>query len=233
MRGHFAKILSVVALALVSQGCTTAIGPVGALGPQAYQASRDVGGGLPAQMPLMASSQVPVGAPAGYLSFCVRFPDQCVASPDAPSIVALTAPEWLAMEEINESVNRAIRPMDDQRHYGRAEYWNIPTDGYGDCEDYALTKRKELLAAGFPAQALRIAVVVTGQGDRHAVLMVTSDRGDFVLDNLTNEIRGWQTTGYQWIERQNPADPRGWVALGPAMDPTYLASITKAPLGSL
>ena len=53
--------------------------------------------------------------------------------------------------------------MDDQRHYGRAEYWNIPTDGYGDCEDYALTKRRDLIAAGFPAQALRIAVVLTGE----------------------------------------------------------------------
>jgi len=156
-----------------------------------------------------------------------------VVPENAPATVTLGATQWMTLEQVNESINRAIRPMDDQRHYGRAEYWNIPTDGFGDCEDYALTKRKELMAAGFPEPSLRLAVVVDWRNERHAVLTVASDRGDFVLDNLTDEIVSWNKAGYTWVERQDPNKAWGWIALGPTIDQTYVASIASKPLGSV
>ena len=151
--------------------------------------------------------------PPGYVSFCIRFPDQCQATPNAPSSIQLSDAAWRTITKVNANINKSIWPEDDQTHYGRAEYWNIPTDGYGDCEDYALTKRKALIGEGFPQQALRIAVVDTPRNGRHAVLTVATDKGDFVLDNLRDEIVAWNATGYTWIERQDPKRPMGWVSL--------------------
>ena len=103
--------------------------------------------------------------------------------------------------------------MDDEKHYGRAEYWTIPTDGYGDCEDYALTKRKALFDAGFPLAVLRVAIVIASDGQRHSVLTVATDKGDFVLDNLRNDVVGWGDAGYRWIERQDSKDALRWVSI--------------------
>jgi predicted transglutaminase-like cysteine proteinase len=162
---------------------------------------------------LMPAGLIPGPQPPGFISFCMRFMDQCAFSKDASAVVKLSSAEWLELREINEDVNRDIKPMDDERHYGRAEYWNIPTDGFGDCEDYALAKRQQLIAMGFSERALRIAIVYTWKNERHAVLTVVTDRGDFVLDNLTEEIRNWDETDYRWIEQQDPLLGLGWVSL--------------------
>ena len=174
--------------------------------------------GCATQMPDVGSASgrmpdftVAAAAPAGFISFCLRFADQCERKLGAATSVSLTADTWQTLTEINHSVNESIWPQDDVIHYGRGDYWTIPTDGYGDCDDYALTKRKELLAAGFPAPALRLAVADTPRSGRHAVLTVATDKGDFVLDNLRADVVAWNTTGYTWVERQNPAEPLGWV----------------------
>jgi len=46
-----------------------------------------------------------------------------------------------------------------------------------------------LLEAGWPRQALLITVVRDKRGDGHAVLTVTTDRGDFILDNQKQLFR--------------------------------------------
>ncbi len=48
-------------------------------------------------------------------------------------------------------------------------------DGYGDCEDYALLKRKMLMQAGWPREALLMTVVRDKKGEGHAVLTVKTD----------------------------------------------------------
>lgn len=153
--------------------------------------------------------------PPGFVSFCLHFPGQCATDRNEPKRLALTASSWQALETVNENVNRALRPVSDLEHYGRVEYWTIPTDGMGDCEDYALTKRQLLMQAGMPLRALRIAVARTWKGEEHAVLTVATDHGDYVLDNLTAMIRSWDDTGYEWIERQDPDHEWGWVSLEP------------------
>jgi predicted transglutaminase-like cysteine proteinase len=119
------------------------------------------------------------------------------------------------LENVNHLVNGAIWPESDQKHYDRQEYWTIPTDGYGDCEDYALTKKKDLMAAGLPESALRLAIVYTRANVRHLVLTVAADTGDYVLDNLRNDVVTWNKAGYFWLERQNPTEPLGWLSLTP------------------
>lgn len=188
---------------------------------------------MPPNGKALPDSRIAAPVPAGFVSFCLRFPDQCTISKDQPVVVTLSSAQWLELQEINRAVNLAIKPMDDQRHYGRAEYWNIPTDGFGDCEDYALTKRRDLMAAGFPAPALRIAVVLTARGEAHAILTVATNHGDYVLDNLTNTIQSWDRTDYQWIERQDPAKAWGWVFLDTSRNSALAASIAAGPVSTI
>jgi predicted transglutaminase-like cysteine proteinase len=159
-----------------------------------------------------------VPAPAGFISFCIRFADQCDAPPGEPTEFVLTEDRWRLLLRINADVNEAIWPENDEAHYGRPEYWTIPNDGYGDCDDYALTKRKELIAHGLPERALRIAIVNSPQSGRHAVLVAVTDRGDFVLDNLTDDAVERRKTPYAWIEQQDASNPRAWVSLTPQAD---------------
>ena len=94
------------------------------------------------------------------------------------------------------------------------ERWSYPNDGYGDCEDYVLLKRRMLMQAGWPRQALLITVVRDKRGDGHAVLTVKTDKGEFILDNQNEEILLWSETGYRFVKRQSQSDQNVWVSLG-------------------
>ena len=90
----------------------------------------------------------------------------------------------------------------------------LATDGHGDCGDYALLKRKLLLQAAWPRQALLITVVRDRNGDGHAVLSVKTDKGEFILHNQNPEILLWSETGYRFVKRQSQSDPNPWIGLG-------------------
>jgi len=162
----------------------------------------------------MADEEPAAAAPLGFMAFCLRNPDQCSAPAEQAQTVALDQPLWHTLEEVNDRINHAVTNQDDKAHFGRPEYWTIVTDGIGDCEDFALTKRKELIDAGLPEKALRIAIVKTWRDELHAVLTVSTDHGDYVLDSRSAEILPWNRTEYRWISRQDANDPRAWIALG-------------------
>jgi len=94
------------------------------------------------------------------------------------------------------------------------EKWSYPDDGYGDCEDYVLLKRRLLIAAGWPRSALLITVVRDEKDEGHAVLTVKTDKGELILDNQAEDILPWNQTGYRFVKRQSQSDPNTWVALG-------------------
>src|ERR1700675_1805582 len=75
---------------------------------------------------------------------------------------------------------------------------------------YAVTKRHELIEKGLPSKALRLAVVRTASGIGHLVLVVVTTKGDIVMDDLTEALRPWQSTDYQWLKIQSAADARFW-----------------------
>jgi predicted transglutaminase-like cysteine proteinase len=145
----------------------------------------------------------------------------------------LTARLWAQITRTNDQVNRSIAQKTDAEAYGRDELWSTPiADGarYGDCEDYVLEKRRALVAAGVPADLLSIAVVNTSKGDSHAVLLVDTASGEYVLDNLTPWVLPWTKTAYQWRERQVAGSPARWamaagVQLQPAAPSLLLASL--------
>jgi len=133
--------------------------------------------------------------------------------------IAMDGSTLSLLRSANDQVNDLMRATTDIQTYGVADYWNDPVlvrGARGDCEDFALEKRRVLIEHGVPAGSLSIAIVKTRQGEEHAVLVVTTDAGDYVLDNLTYDVRPWRRTGYTWISRQGPGDDLGWVSLAPA-----------------
>lgn len=151
--------------------------------------------------------------PIGYLAFCRRQAGECDATaPQAPR-PRLDARRWQELDAVNATVNMTVAPVTDLDLYKTVEYWTYP-DGSGDCEDYVLAKRRMLLERGWPASALLVTVVRDEEGLGHAVLTVTTDRGDFILDNKTSEIRDWRETPYLYQKRQSASDPLRWVSLG-------------------
>jgi predicted transglutaminase-like cysteine proteinase len=164
--------------------------------------------------PLFVSVGGSIRAPIGWLEFCSEYAPECETKPTAPRDVTLTAKAWKDMARINKSVNDTVKPITDLEHWGVVERWNYPDDGYGDCEDYVLLKRRMLMHAGWPRQALLITVVRDKQGDGHAVLTVKTDKGEFILDNQNPDILLWSDTGYRFVKRQSQSDPNVWLALG-------------------
>src|SRR5262245_39552263 len=161
---------------------------------------------------------VPVGAmsrpPIGWVEFCNEYPREGDTRPMEARDVVLTPKAWKDLLRINRWVNDSIKPVTDLEHWGVVERWNYPDDGYGDCEDYGLLKRRMLMQAGWPRQALLITVVRDKRGDGHAVLTAKTDRGEFILDNQNEEVLLWSDTGYRFVKRQSQNDPNVWIALG-------------------
>jgi predicted transglutaminase-like cysteine proteinase len=152
--------------------------------------------------------------PYGWVDFCGRRPAECAQAVLPARDVKLTDSAWKTLDRVNRSVNAAIEPVSNLDHWGTMlDHWDYPTDGKGDCKIFALEKRKLLLDAGFPRQALLMTIVKDLEGQGHAILTITTDRGDYILDNLTDEIRPWTATGYRFIKRQSQEDPNVWVAI--------------------
>ncbi len=153
-------------------------------------------------------------APIGWIDFCIEYKPQCNTRPSTPRDVVLTSKAWSDMVRVNLWVNQTVKPMTDMEHWGVVERWNYPTDGYGDCEDYVLLKRRMLMHAGWPREALLITVVRDKHNDGHAVLTVKTNHGEFILDNQIDRVLPWNKTGYLFVKRQSQSDPNVWVALG-------------------
>jgi predicted transglutaminase-like cysteine proteinase len=168
------------------------------------------------EQPIYIAVGEPARPPIGWVDFCVEYRPECAAKPSAPRDVVLSPKAWADMVNVNAWANQAIKPITDMEHWGVIERWNYPDDGYGDCEDYVLLKRRMLMKAGWPREALLITVVRDKKGDGHAVLTVKTDRGEFVLDNQEPQVLPWERTGYRFVKRQSQSNPNAWVLLGEA-----------------
>jgi predicted transglutaminase-like cysteine proteinase len=181
-----------------------------------------VAAAAPATSPARAASNrelfitqgAPTRPPFGWENFCVEYAPECDTRPLEARDVVLTPKAWKDLVQINKWVNESVWPITDMDHWGVVDRWNYPDDGYGDCEDYVLLKRKMLMQAAWPRQALLITVVRDRNGDGHAVLTVKTDKGEFILDNQNPEILLWSETGYRFVKRQSQTDPNTWISLG-------------------
>jgi predicted transglutaminase-like cysteine proteinase len=176
---------------------------------------------LPEASPGLVSWKPTKPVPA-WTEFCQRDLSECLVDTSQPTTITLTKQTWNTILEVNRRVNGAIAPQSDQDHWGVLDRWDIPDDGYGDCEDFQLLKRKLLAEEGLPRRAMRMTVVIDGRGDGHAVLMIRTDRGDLILDNQRSAVLPWDRTGYTFVKREGQETTQ-WVSLGGLVSPTTTA----------
>ncbi len=154
----------------------------------------------------------PANPPYGFVRFCSSHPQECRKHSFETTRITLTSERSHELAAVNHFVNTTIEPLTDLEMHGVTELWSLPTQR-GDCEDYALLKRKMLIARGWPPSSLLLTVVRDEIGDGHAVLTIRTAQGDFVLDNKIRDVRLWTHTPYEFLMRQSYLNPKVWVAL--------------------
>ncbi len=157
-------------------------------------------------MPLGMQTSIPIG----HYEFCKAFPIECSFRTSKPQVIELTKSLWKTLLSINNEVNHAINPKADSEVYGKDEVWTFP-QGSGDCEDFVLEKRRQLITAGWPASALLITVARKPDDEGHAVLTVRTTTGDFILDNLTGKVLRWDSVIYHFVKRIDAKNSKLWV----------------------
>ena len=176
---------------------------------------------------VLASIAVPAGAassglsmqtgritsqPIGHYEFCKQFKTECGPVKGAGAAPKVTDYGWDVIREINRAVNFSVTPKTDLEIFGKEEVWAYPNVS-GDCEDYVLLKRHMLIERGFSPADVLITVVRKPDGEGHAVLTLRTSEGDFVLDNLVDEIKSWRDTPYRYLKRQASNNSGRWVTI--------------------
>ncbi|CAN7768935.1 transglutaminase-like cysteine peptidase [Mesorhizobium sp. LjNodule214] len=151
--------------------------------------------------------------PVGHYEFCQKLPGECTKRTPKQAPIELTRKLWAAIVSINNSVNTRITPRTDMEMWGKEEVWSYPDSGFGDCEDYALEKRRKLMNIGVPAGDLLMTVARQPNGDGHAVLTVRTSLGEFILDNLQLKVLAWTDTDYTYLKRQSTENSGVWVTI--------------------
>jgi predicted transglutaminase-like cysteine proteinase len=166
-------------------------------------------------------------APAGWIEFCKdpAHADVCeVRLSTGEARITLTEDKLKFLQSLNVIINADVRLISDEEHFGVKERWSYPSDGWGDCEDVDLMKLKVLLWLGWPREALREAIAwrtdSEGNEGGHGVLVIRTDRGDYVLDCLDKEVRLWsEKEELDFVKWQIPGgDPNKWIYIDKAIE---------------
>lgn len=147
--------------------------------------------------------------PIGHYEFCKTQPEECRIR-SRGEVRIWDENTWAELQEVNTFFNISITPMLDIDNYGIDEIWSYADNGKGDCEDYAMEKRRALIELGWPPSSLLFAVVFQLDGSGHAVLLARTTRGDFILDNLEKEILLWWDVKYDFKKIQSPYHSGQW-----------------------
>jgi predicted transglutaminase-like cysteine proteinase len=149
--------------------------------------------------------------PPAFKSFCASEKTLCNTN-GRTKVVELTATRKAELARVNSSVNSRIAQKSDASTSGKADVWELPIDK-GDCEDFAILKKSELMRLGWPASALLLTVARSGN-EGHTVLTVRTSQGDLILDNETSAIRNWSNTPYRYFARQSQSNGKVWERIG-------------------
>jgi predicted transglutaminase-like cysteine proteinase len=141
----------------------------------------------------------------------------------------LTGNERRLLRRINADVNHDLRYLTDVENYAvpdlpvteppvhRPALAHLPPARYGDCEDYALTKKQRLARAGFsPSRTFIATASVPENGYRiiHSALAVPEGGDWWILNNWDNQIQRASSLERWWE----------WEFVRPRYD-TYLLSM--------
>ncbi len=142
--------------------------------------------------------------------------------------------ELKLLRRINAEVNRNLTYLSDRQNYGLADHpvteppvrrplhARLPPARYGDCEDFALTKKHRLDRAGFSASRSFVATARVPERFRHTlhcVLAVPAGQDWWILDNWHNHLDRAGSLERWW----------GWTFIRPRYDIYLLSSRTPQP----
>jgi predicted transglutaminase-like cysteine proteinase len=155
----------------------------------------------------------PTLPPMAFTRFCLQYADECRPRRMVfrGGRIKITGERWAELNRVNRDVNLAIEPEANVRGLAYEEWLIRPARG--DCNDYAVTKRHELITRGWSARNLLLSEVVTMSGEHHLVLVVRTSKGDLVLDSLTSRISRWNTVPYRWVRIQTAKNPNFWAVV--------------------
>jgi predicted transglutaminase-like cysteine proteinase len=169
---------------------------------------------------------MPVGKhvmpPLAFVQYCLRNYDECTNKVPTEDRITMSERLKLDMEEVQAFVNTIIKPLSDMDNVGVADSWGYPSNQYGDCEDYAILKKRLLVARGWSKNALLLTTAITEKGEAHVVLTVASSGGDFILDNRMKTVEAWENMQYRWLARQDGKNQLTWNVAAPQ---TNIASL--------
>jgi predicted transglutaminase-like cysteine proteinase len=153
----------------------------------------------------------PVATPLGAHWFCYFHTLACTRELNPVPEMAMTDQRWAELRAVQDDVNRDIRPSAflSVSDIG----WHYPRHHIGDCVQYALLKRHKLLMQGWPSGTLHLTTVVTAHEQGHLVLVVSTNQGDWVLDNLHDTVLPWDALPYRWVARQQGPTFKDWVSV--------------------
>lgn len=178
---------------------------------------------VPASVDMAIGPSMP--PPSGHSAFCQTRESECAPMQDLGP-VAMTPARWRSVWTINRGVNAAIEGRTDMEIFGREEVWTYP-EAEGDCEDFALLKRRMLIEAGFSASSLLMTTVRLEDGSGHAVLTLRTGDGDYILDNLVNIVKPWRDTPYDYVRRQSSTDAGQWLSIESGGEKPVLVATAK------
>eukprot|EP00919_Chromeraceae_sp_WS-2016_P053672 GHVR01127431.1.p1 GENE.GHVR01127431.1~~GHVR01127431.1.p1 ORF type:complete len:190 (+),score=10.14 GHVR01127431.1:225-794(+) len=162
--------------------------------------------------PASASTWLKTGSettrPYGHVEYCTRNASDC-RNRSASS--RLPAARLNLLQSINNSVNKSIKPASDRTVFGRKEFWTAKARS-GDCEDFALAKRAKLLRSGFKSSQLLLTMGYKGN-EAHTVLVVRTKDGDYVLDNLEDDVQPVQSARMSFRKIQSPNHGGRWLKI--------------------
>jgi len=172
-----------------------------ALPAAAQAATLGLEGPLPVSSPMSAGRLIP--APAAWLNLLRNNPELTPRG-SAFTPAHLSVARAAQLVKVNKEVNKAVAFRND---VSGDDFWEV-ADTQGDCEDYAIRKLKTLVDDhGFPRGALTLSACRLHDGRGHAVLLVHSSRGVYVMDSLTPRVLPWRKLPYSWVAREEPGAP--------------------------
>lgn len=141
--------------------------------------------------------------PPGFYVFCKNHPAEC-----EPVEQDVVASDWVpVLDRVNKSVNASITYKKEGKW--DQDIWTV-SPKEGDCDDYTVTKRQQLIEAGVPRGAMRAAYAFTARGIEHVFLIVSTTMGDFVLDNESNNIYDLERAKVIRLSVQDASRPQIW-----------------------
>jgi len=163
-----------------------------------------------------AAIGAPTSVPWGWADFCQHYHRECAGGAKPAADIVLSPKAASEISRVNRWVNAHVKPKTDMDRWVMADRWDYPRDGKGGFNGSALLKRKLLIDLGYPRQALLMTVACESEDEGRPLLTVKTDRGDFVLDDQSDEMRPWNRTDYRFIKRQSQQDPNVWLKILPS-----------------